>query len=253
MNTSGFEQDIQIAVSQELTEATVPPSQYSLSAALQEVVELGDTIDVVADEAPVHTLAEQDAVPSLVSDSPNLLTLDVMSTIYTDQYDDLLALARRRLPSQVEGVGPEDIVHLALERIVRRFGSDQDAPQAYDGGGRGYLTRTVINLCFDQLRRQQSRRSESVDPFEIFGEQGVGTQAADELGYAQVENSDLVAKILELDMPENFKRTVILYHAYGLSYEEIASELGMKVGTVKSSIHRGLAQIRTKLAGMLDD
>jgi RNA polymerase sigma-70 factor (ECF subfamily) len=39
----------------------------------------------------------------------------------------------------------------------------------------------------------------------------------------------------------------VLCDIEGLSYEEIAATLGIKLGTVRSRIHRGRAQLRTAL------
>jgi hypothetical protein len=39
----------------------------------------------------------------------------------------------------------------------------------------------------------------------------------------------------------------VLCDIEGLSYEEIADTLGVKLGTVRSRIHRGRAQLRTAL------
>ena len=40
---------------------------------------------------------------------------------------------------------------------------------------------------------------------------------------------------------------MVLCDIEGLSYEEIAATLGVKLGTVRSRIHRGRAQLRTAL------
>jgi len=40
---------------------------------------------------------------------------------------------------------------------------------------------------------------------------------------------------------------VVLCDIEGFSYEEIAATLGVKLGTVRSRIHRGRAQLRTAL------
>ncbi len=41
---------------------------------------------------------------------------------------------------------------------------------------------------------------------------------------------------------------MVLCDIEGLSYEEIAATLGVKLGTVRSRIHRGRAQLREALA-----
>ena len=46
----------------------------------------------------------------------------------------------------------------------------------------------------------------------------------------------------------DFRAAVVLCDIEGLSYEEIAATLGIKLGTVRSRIHRGRAQLRDALA-----
>ena len=45
-----------------------------------------------------------------------------------------------------------------------------------------------------------------------------------------------------------FRAAVVLCDIEGLSYEEVAVTLGVKLGTVRSRIHRGRAQLREALA-----
>jgi DNA-directed RNA polymerase specialized sigma24 family protein len=49
-------------------------------------------------------------------------------------------------------------------------------------------------------------------------------------------------------LPDDYRAAVVLCDVVGLRYEEIADELGVPVGTVRSRIHRGRAQLRTALA-----
>ncbi|MEP6629489.1 MAG: sigma factor-like helix-turn-helix DNA-binding protein, partial [Lapillicoccus sp.] len=49
-------------------------------------------------------------------------------------------------------------------------------------------------------------------------------------------------------LPPDFRAAVVLCDIEGLSYEEIATTLGVKLGTVRSRIHRGRAQLREALA-----
>ena len=49
-------------------------------------------------------------------------------------------------------------------------------------------------------------------------------------------------------LPPEFRAAVVLCDVEGLSYDEIADILGAKLGTVRSRIHRGRAQLRAALA-----
>lgn len=50
-------------------------------------------------------------------------------------------------------------------------------------------------------------------------------------------------------LPEDFRLAVLLCDVEGLTYNEIARVTGWPLGTVRSRIHRGRAQLRDHLAG----
>ena len=49
-------------------------------------------------------------------------------------------------------------------------------------------------------------------------------------------------------LSDEFRVAVVLCDIEGLSYEEISDVLGIKLGTVRSRIHRGRTQLRETLA-----
>jgi len=50
-----------------------------------------------------------------------------------------------------------------------------------------------------------------------------------------------------LDLPQIFREAVVLCDIEGLSYEETAAALGIRIGTVKSRISRGREELRQRL------
>lgn len=56
-----------------------------------------------------------------------------------------------------------------------------------------------------------------------------------------------VQRALE-ELPPDFRAAVVLCDLEGLSYDEVAEALGVKLGTVRSRIHRGRTMLREKLA-----
>ena len=51
------------------------------------------------------------------------------------------------------------------------------------------------------------------------------------------------------DLPDEYRQPILLHHAEGLSYEEVAQILDWPRGTVGTNIHRGLQRLRSALAG----
>ena len=53
---------------------------------------------------------------------------------------------------------------------------------------------------------------------------------------------------LRVDVPPHFRSAVLLRDVHGLPYDQVADILGIKVGTVRSRLHRGRSQLRPALA-----
>lgn len=67
---------------------------------------------------------------------------------------------------------------------------------------------------------------------------------------AAADRADLLAALREL--PERQRSMVVARFYYGLSYDEIASEFGVRGGTVGATLHQALAKLRQlQVAGKL--
>jgi len=131
-----------------------------------------------------------------------------------------------------------DAEDLTQEVFVRVFRS---LPSYTPGTFEGWLHRITTNLFLDMARRRQRIR------FEGLGDQAVGLLRDGEPTPAQAFDArHLDTDVLEALAPE-YRAAVVLCDIEGLSYEEIAATLGVKLGTVRSRIHRGRAQLRTAL------
>jgi RNA polymerase sigma factor (sigma-70 family) len=134
-----------------------------------------------------------------------------------------------------------DAEDLTQEVFVRVFRS---LPSYTPGTFEGWLHRITTNLFLDMARRRQRIR------FEGLGNQAVGLLRDDEPTPAQAFDARHldtdVQAALEALAPA-YRAAVVLCDIEGLSYEEIAGTLGVKLGTVRSRIHRGRAQLRTAL------
>ncbi|MCW2665170.1 MAG: polymerase, sigma-24 subunit, subfamily [Frankiales bacterium] len=132
----------------------------------------------------------------------------------------------------------EDLTQEVFVRVFRSLSSY--TPGTFEG----WLHRITTNLFLDTVRRKARIRFEALpDDAERL--------ASKERGPAQVyDDTHLDGDIQRaLDaLPPDFRAAVVLCDLEGLSYEEIAATLGIKIGTVRSRIHRGRSQLRAALA-----
>jgi RNA polymerase sigma-70 factor (ECF subfamily) len=145
-----------------------------------------------------------------------------------------------RLAYRLTG-NPHDAEDLTQDVFVRVFRSlSTYTPGTFEG----WLHRITTNLFLDQVRRKQRIR------FDALADDAADRLAGREPTPAQhYDDHHLDGDVqLALDaLPPDFRAAVVLCDIEGLSYEEIAATLGIKLGTVRSRIHRGRAQLRAAL------
>ncbi|HWI43712.1 MAG TPA: RNA polymerase sigma factor SigE [Nocardioides sp.] len=135
-----------------------------------------------------------------------------------------------------------DAEDLTQEVFVRVFRSLHTyTPGTFEG----WLHRITTNLFLDQARRKQRIRFDSLS--DERAARLASASAPPEAAYADRTFDDDVAAALASLAPD-FRAAVVLCDVEGLSYEEIAEIMGAKLGTVRSRIHRGRAQLRAALA-----
>ncbi|MDX6742509.1 RNA polymerase sigma factor SigE [Actinocorallia sp. A-T 12471] len=132
----------------------------------------------------------------------------------------------------------EDLTQDVFVRVFRSLSSY--TPGTFEG----WLHRITTNLFLDGARRRQRIR------FDALTDEAAARLRSGERGPAQIiDDAALdpdVQTALDSLAPE-YRVAVVLCDIEGLSYEEIAATLGVKLGTVRSRIHRGRAQLRMAL------
>jgi RNA polymerase sigma-70 factor (ECF subfamily) len=189
----------------------------------------------------VLTEARDDARGFVVEESGPLAT--PASPWTAPSWDDIVrthSVRVYRLAYRLTG-NPHDAEDLTQEVFVRVFRS---LASYTPGTFEGWLHRITTNLFLDSARRRQRIR------FEGLGQDAEGRLAGGDPSPAQAFDErhldgDIQAALR--DLPPEYRAAVVLCDIEGLSYEEIAATLGVKLGTVRSRIHRGRAQLRTAL------
>jgi RNA polymerase sigma-70 factor, ECF subfamily len=135
-----------------------------------------------------------------------------------------------------------DAEDLTQDVFVRVFRSLHNyTPGTFEG----WLYRITTNLFLDSARRKKKIRFDGfVDDAQerLPGREPTPERAA----LDQMFDVDVCNALSSL-APE-FRAAVVLCDIEGYSYEEVASTLGIKLGTVRSRIHRGRAMLRKALA-----
>ncbi|PZP03145.1 MAG: RNA polymerase sigma factor SigE [Dermacoccus nishinomiyaensis] len=133
----------------------------------------------------------------------------------------------------------EDLTHDVFVRVFNSLGSYR--PGTFEG----WLHRITTNMFLDRMRRKQRIR------FDALADDADGRLPSGAAGPEQVvldaQLDDDVQRALDALAPD-FRAAVVLCDIEGLTYEEIAQTLGLKLGTVRSRIHRGRAALRESLA-----
>ncbi|MFW7414412.1 RNA polymerase sigma factor SigE [Demequina sp. SO4-18] len=142
-----------------------------------------------------------------------------------------------------------DAEDLTQDVFIRVFNSlSQFKPGTFEG----WLHRITTNLFLDRMRRKKRIRFDfmadddvSVPTSRSFDRHERSGQPEDAFDMSHL-GDDIVAALSDLQ-PE-YRAAVVLSDIEGLSYEEIAATLGIKMGTVRSRLSRARAKLRESLA-----
>jgi RNA polymerase sigma-70 factor (sigma-E family) len=178
--------------------------------------------------------------------------------------DDIITFGTRRRgadPGRNADVAIESLFHACYPRLVRTGYAlvgdwdlaEQLAQEAYlrlwrrwrwisdPQAAPAYLQRTIVNLSRETIRRRMTERR----ALRAGGPRPADAHVPD--AAALVELRRAVAAL-----PARKRECVVLRYLLGLSEAETANALGISVGTVKSQTHKGLAQLKERLADTAD-
>jgi RNA polymerase sigma-70 factor (ECF subfamily) len=140
---------------------------------------------------------------------------------------------------------PSDAEDLAQDVLLRV----RTALARYRPGSlEGWLLRITTNLFYDRMRHRARHPTEPLDGLDDPIENALppGSSSPEDTAL-HGELRSVVQEALRA-LPYQFRAAVLLCDLYQMSYEEIGSTMGWRLGTVRSRIHRGRAMLREHLA-----
>lgn len=175
-------------------------------------------------------------IPTAATDAPDGWVPPTWDEVVEEHSARVYRLAYR-LTGNVHDA--EDLTQDVFIRVFRSLHSY--TPGTFEG----WLHRITTNVFLDRMRRKQRIRFDALT--DEVAARLPGRGASPEQVYAAQHLDDDVQRALDA-LPPTFRAAVVLCDIEGLSYEEVADVLGIKLGTVRSRIHRGRAQLREALA-----
>jgi RNA polymerase sigma-70 factor (ECF subfamily) len=164
---------------------------------------------------------------------------DALDRLLRLHFDRIHAVCRRIAGSTRDA---DDAAQEALVRIVR-------ALDRFDGRASfsTWCYRIATNAALDELRKR-SRRPQ----LHVVGDDERGPDIADPVDAGAQRRVEGVVDRLALDaalaeLPEEFRVPVVMRDVGDLDYAEIAEELSVPIGTVKSRIARGRRMLLQRL------
>ncbi len=128
----------------------------------------------------------------------------------------------------------EDAVQEAYMRAYKAFSRFRG------GNGKAWLMTILRNVCYTMIKKLKSN-----DPSEPFDEeihQLVGESEMQD-AFQKKANAETLHAALE-KLPGEFREVIVLHDLEGLAYKEIASVVGIPIGTVMSRLARARGRLR---------
>ena len=138
-----------------------------------------------------------------------------------------------------------DALQDALVRAYRRLASYQGDAEFFT-----WLYRVAVNAALSRRRRDRKQRALRSETNSVELAEAI-ERTAPERRMAQADVQRLVGEALA-GVDETFRAVLVMKEIDGLRYEEIAKVLRVPIGTVRSRLHRGRAELRARLLPLLE-
>jgi len=164
-----------------------------------------------------------------------------MNDLLGRHYDRIYGICRRIAGNEADALDATQEALIAITRRLDRF----DGHSAFST----WSYRVATNACLDELRRRKRRpdpTDDAVLALRLDSQPLTAVQGHPDITADRVTSIDSIATALD-QLDERFRVPVIMRDVMDLDYAQIAAELAVPVGTVKSRIARG----RTALAKII--
>ena len=172
-------------------------------------------------------------------------TVADLGAFYTEHRSELVAHASRILKDSTRA---EELIQEALIKLMLAAPELESSEHA-----RGYMHRTIENLCID-IFRIEGRRPKLVvlddDPVKLESTWVDNTDHADVL--AAAEDAAIVRQALAMLSPAE-RAALVMWEMEGRSTKEIAAELGIKESAVRHTVSRARASLRRVMSELIID
>lgn len=153
--------------------------------------------------------------------------------------------ARGRLPHYARDLaGTDDLVQITLIRAMNNL---QRFEFRGTGSFLGYLRQILLNSVREEVRRSSTRGGGvELDKVDIVDDQA---SAVEQIAGAE-RLRDYEAALAEL--PRKSQELIVMRIEFGMSFPEIAAELGMQADAVRMAVSRALLRMTKRLTHVAD-
>jgi RNA polymerase sigma-70 factor, ECF subfamily len=167
-------------------------------------------------------------------DAGENLTQADFEQVFLPHLDAAYNLARWLLRNDQDA---EDAVQEAYMRAYKAFARFRG------GDGKAWFMTILRNVCYTMIKKLRSH--ETPEAFDEEIHQSVDESKMQE-AFRQKANAESLHLALE-KLPDEFREIIVLHDLEGLAYKEIASVVGIPIGTVMSRLARARGRLRTEI------
>ena len=167
-------------------------------------------------------------------DAGGNLSQGAFEQVFLPHLDAAFNLARWLLRNDQDA---EDAVQEAYMRAYKSFARFRG------GDGKAWFMTILRNVCYTMIKKLRSH--ETPEPFDEEIHQPVGESEMQE-AFRKKANAESLHGALE-KLPDEFREIIVLHDLEGLAYKEIASVVGIPIGTVMSRLARARGRLRAEI------